>query len=370
MKKWYPRMLAALFCLFLFVPGILLLFGPKETYSEREKRYLAQGPAWSWEGLLDGSSRTDLEAWLEDQFPGRDAWVGLNAYWTLATGRNAWQDIYLAREDYLLKAPEKLNLENFQKSLKRFESFAADSGLPTSMLLVPTPGAAKEALLPMGHLPYHDELLYETAAETLDHVALLDPRAALAQGDVYYHTDHHLTSCGNYQLYTAWREARGLSYLPTEAYVVETIDGFYGTAWSGSGYWLTPPDAVELWDSGATVSVTVSDGGKEPMTADSLFFREHLEELDKYPVFLDGNHTLTEIHNPDAPEGTLLIIKDSYAHGFAPFLADHYQHIYLLDLRFYRGSVTDFIQEKQVEELLYLYGISTLLTDTNSAWLF
>ena len=44
--------------------------------------------------------------------------------------------------------------------------------------------------------------------------------------------------------------------------------------------------------------------------------------------------------------------------------------MYLLDLRYYRGNVTQLVQDYGVEELLFLYGTSTLLTDTNSAWLF
>ena len=41
-----------------------------------------------------------------------------------------------------------------------------------------------------------------------------------------------------------------------------------------------------------------------------------------------------------------------------------------LDLRYYRGKVSDFTADHNVDELLFLYGTSTLLTDTNSAWLF
>ena len=59
--------------------------------------------------------------------------------------------------------------------------------------------------------------------------------------------------------------------------------------------------------------VTISDAGVDPVVQDSLFFREHLEEDDKYPVFLDGNHGLVKIENQSAPKGSLLIVKDSFA---------------------------------------------------------
>lgn len=103
--------------------------------------------------------------------------------------------------------------------------------------------------------------------------------------------------------------------------------------------------------------------------SDSLFFTEHLADLDKYPVYLDGNHSLVTIENPAAEGGTLLVIRDSFAHCLATFLAQEYQTIYLVDLRYYRGSLSQFVTDHEVDELLYLYGMDTLLTDTNSAWL-
>lgn len=373
MEKRRNWLCTAVFCLFLFGTAAALFLLPQRTYSEREKRYLAETPDLSWSGILDGSVQKELEAWLADQFPGRDAYVGLNAYWTLASGRNALQKYYFSGEEYLIGAPAGEDLSIFEKSLARFDGFAASCGVPVSMIMVPSTGWLKEPLLPAFHSAYPDEQMFEEASQ-LEHLTFYDFRQALRQADqtqsVAYRTDHHLTSYGNYILYAAWRQANGLPYLQPEDYAVETVPGFRGTTWSGSGYWLTPPDTLELWDSGAQVAVTITDGGEDPVTGSSLFFRDHLEELDKYPVFLDGNHCQVEIHNPSAPKGTLLLIKDSYAHCFTTFLAGHYETIYMLDLRYYRGSITDFIAEHGVEEVLFFYGTSTLLTDTNSAWLF
>lgn len=373
MKKLQSYLCPIVFCVFIFVMAVLLLFQPEREYSQREKRYLATAPEWSVEGILDGSAQTDLEAWTADQFPGRDAFMGINTYWTFASGRNALQDVYLCQEDYLINAPVTLNLSTFETNLTRFNGFAASCGVPASMVLVPSAGWLKEDLLPAGHLEYHDDLLFERAGELLTDVTFYDFRQALLAADevgqVCYRTDHHLTAFGNYTLYDAWMTAKGESALDAADYAIEEVGGFRGTTWSGSGYWLTPAESVELWDSGAEVSVTITDGGKEPIYADSLFFRDHLEELDLYPVYLDGNHCEVGIVNEDAPERTLLIIKDSYAHCFAPFLTEHYETIYLLDLRYYRGEVSTFIEENGVDEVLFFYGAETLLTDTNSAWL-
>lgn len=374
MKRWTQWLCPAVFVVAIFAGAAALLFQPKKTYSEREKRYLAELPTLTWATLEDGTAQTQWETWLSDHFPARDVFVGLNAYEKLLTGRNALEKIYFARDNYLINAPTALDMELFTTNLQRFDNFAKNTGLPASLVLVPSTGSMKESLLPMGHGPYPDDQLFETARETVTAMTACDLRQQLAQADaaqpVFYHTDHHLTAYGAYTLYAAWREAQGLSARPQSDYTVTSYDGFYGTTWSGSGYFLTPPDTVELWDSGLTPTVTITDGGKDPVVSDSFFFPDHLRELDKYPVYLDGNHTLTKIENPNAPDGTLLVIKDSYAHAVAPFLTEHYSTVYLLDLRFYRGSVTDFVKEQGVDELLFLYGASTLLTDTNSAWLF
>ena len=75
------------------------------------------------------------------------------------------------------------------------------------------------------------------------------------------------------------------------------------------------------------------------------------------------------IHNPEATGGNLLIIRDSYAHCLSTFLAADYQNIYLIDMRYYRQSVSQFVEEHPVDRVLYLYGMDNLITDTNSVWL-
>jgi hypothetical protein len=370
-KKWLSP---TVFCAFLLVFFVLLIISPDTEYSEKEKRYLETSPEISLSSILDGSYQKKLEDWIADQFPGRDLWVGLHAYSQLLLGKNAHQSIYMADNGYLINAPATQDLTDFEKTLQRFDKFAGSTNLPATLLMVPSTGYLHEAALPMGHDLYPDDDMYALASSLAQNLSVIDVRDALVNANSYkpvaYRTDHHLTSYGNHVLYSALREFEGKSSFSPEHYQIEIVPGFRGTTWSGSGYWLTPADDLEIWDSGIEPTVTITDGGQPDVTSDTMYFRTHLEELDKYPVFLDGNHALTTITNPNAEEGTLLIVKDSYAHGFAPFLAEHYQTVYLLDLRYYRGKVSDFTADHNVDELLFLYGTSTLLTDTNSAWLF
>lgn len=69
-----------------------------------------------------------------------------------------------------------------------------------------------------------------------------------------------------------------------------------------------------------------------------MYFYNHLEEDDKYPVFIDGNHAMTRIKNTNAAGGKILLVKDSFSHCLAPFLAENYSEVILVDMRYYKTA--------------------------------
>ena len=101
-----------------------------------------------------------------------------------------------------------------------------------------------------------------------------------------------------------------------------------------------------------------------------MFFKENLKVADKYPVFLNGNQGYVKIENPTAKGGTLLVVRDSFGQNFVPFLAHNYKEIYMIDLRYYRNSLAAIGQTAKIDEVLFIYGIDTLLTDSSTSYLF
>ena len=207
MKTLWKALPGLVFVLFLAVMALGLLFLPTKEYSENEKRYLAKPPELSVSEIMEGKTQKELEDYTADQLPGRDLFVGINAYWSLATGRNAAQDIYLCREDYLINAPKQAKPEVYQSNLTRFDEFAQSTGLPADMVIIPSTGYLMEPVLPAFHGRYDDDALFAQAQGALQHIRLLDVRESLktaaAQRQVCYRTDHHLTAYGNYLIYQA-----------------------------------------------------------------------------------------------------------------------------------------------------------------------
>lgn len=371
-KKIKPIMPSVAFLLIIFILSAALFVLPKKDYSENEKRILAKAPEFNVKALADGKFTKDLESFVSDQFPLRDFFVGVNSYFNLICGRNSTAPVYYGKDGYLIGAPADLNTDTAQKNVQKFSAFAKDNNLKATIMVVPQCGYVMDDKLPSVHGEYTDGRIFDVIAQNKGEMTFIDVREAFdkVKNDVqlYYKTDHHITSAGAYELYKLYAEENGFA-VPS-AYEIKTEPGFYGTAYSKGGYWLSAPDEIEMWhNKELKVTVEITEPGKDVVKNGSVFFTDRLSESDKYPVYLDGNHSLTKITNPDAKGGKILVIKDSFAHCFTGFLAEQYSEIYMVDMRYYRTSVSELVEENNITEVLYLYGTESMGTDTNSVWL-
>ena len=365
------RWLILLFCGYIGIFPFLYPCLPKRTFSESEQRALASMPNASVADILSGDFESDFEVWLSDHVPARNAFVGLNALYELFSGRNGLSGVILGEDGRLFGAPSALDSEAIVRKCSRINAFAETVDLPVSVILIPTSGFINQDALPALHAAFHDSDLATLVRDSLSQdIDFLWPEASYRSigGDaLYYRTDHHYTSYGAYVAYCLYAQSIGMTPREASDYDIERVDGFYGTMYAKSGLWSIAPDIMELWRSRNPGAITVSFDDRE--ASDSLFFPEHLDEMDKYPVFLDGNHALVTIESDRAEGENLLIIRDSFGHCFAPFLADDFQRISLVDLRYYRLPVSELVRSLDIDRVLVLYGADTFLTDTNLSWL-
>lgn len=350
--------------------------GPKAERSALEKRVLAEPPKLTPGRVADGRWMEQAENYLSDHFPARDALVGINAYLRQGAGLNAAGEIYRGQDGWLLAAPLNPDTQILERNLDAIAAFTQRCGLPASLLAVPSAGAVEMDQLPALHDTYPDAALLEYITEQLDGILQIpDLLTAFTQAEnrtaLYYRTDHHWTSAGAYMGYRAYCAAMGEEAVDQRAFIVTQSPGFYGTSYAKSGLWATPPDTLTLWeDETLETQVTIWDDNKPaPTQQQGLFFRTHLEEPDQYPVFLDGNHGRVRI-TTNRPGGRLLIVRDSFAHCLAPFLAEQYSQIDLLDLRYFKKqSVSEYLAEYPADAVLFCYGLDSLTTDKNIAQL-
>lgn len=367
MKKKHDILTVGLFLLALLLVPLWWLLSPRKTFSESERRYLAEPPKLSAQSLKAWAYDDAVETYLADQLPGRDGLVGLNAYTVLLSGRQVSQEIWRDREGYLVEAPVTAAPEQVQKRLDRMAALGEKTGLPVYVLAVPSTGYVRRGTLPEALASlYHDEDILQQIVQTPGIVAVDIAETFLNEGQSwYYRTDHHWTGQGAYAAYRVFMATARHEALGYDSWYHHTVSGYVGSTRSRSALWLTGSDTLTIDEPMDTpVQVTFSD---DPQTYDSLFFYDHLQEYDWYPLFLDGNHPITVVENraaaSDAP--TLMLVKDSFGNTLAPLLIPSYKKIVLLDPRYYRGSVADLCREQGADEILFCYSLERIATDLN-----
>lgn len=350
-----------LFCGFLAVMMALYLFLPKADFSEREKRYLAEAPALLWEDVASGQWGSDAESYMADHIPGRDFFVGLNAYYDLLSGRQKTKDIWLAGDSRLVEAPVVHKQSAIDSNMSFINRFAETVGQDVDLMIVPSAGWA------CGLEGYADSrIIQDIYGKAGNHLRSLDVTEVFAnRPDLYFKTDHHWNSAGAYAAYESYMTSLGRTYPSEEAFEKNVCGQFQGSTYSRSALWLTGAEDLELWTGSDNLTVT---NGESEQIHQGVFYPERLEEADKYTVFLDGNHSIVRIQNPDA-SGKLLVIRDSYSNSLGCFLAESYAEVILVDLRYYRQPVSQLVAEEAVDDILVCYSLSNFLTDVNIMWL-
>ena len=188
-----------------------------------------------------------------------------------------------------------------------------------------------------------------------------------SRGDyIYYRTDHHWTAYGAYIAYCEYVRRLGYDAVPLDRINIEHASrSFLGSLHSKVLTDEAEPDVIDIYtsDGANVISMKKTDPYGNVSEYDGVFLREHLEDKDKYLTYLGENVPLVEITS-DSGGGSLLIIKDSYANCFAPFLTKHFSKVTLVDMR-YIMNIEDYVDLSEYSGVLILYNASTFAQDGN-----
>ena len=97
---------------------------------------------------------------------------------------------------------------------------------------------------------------------------------------------------------------------------------------------------------------------------DTLYDDKYLNEKDKYSYYLSNNSSIIEIDTNVDNNEQLLIIKDSYANSLIPFLVNHYKKLIIIDPRYYKSSIIDYINNNNIKNVLFIYNMNTIDKDS------
>jgi len=366
--KTHRNLLALLLLLFIGVIAALNVVMPVRTFSESENRMLKQLPRFSLQALLSGTFTSDFEKYVSDQFVFRDMWIGAKTDTDRIMGKKKSNGIYLGKDGYLIQnflPPVEEDMEEKVNAIHAFDH--ATPGLRKYMMLVPTAAALYRDKLPK-YAVVGDEEAYLRKIRSLLHpnIRFVDVFPALyaeREQPIFYKMDHHWTTQGAYVAYLELCKQMGLTPQREEEFNIRQVtDKFYGSLHSKSGFRHIQPDSIELYLPKNQEKYTVTSV-EEGLTTDSLYAMEQLQGKDKYAVFLNGNHALVQIKTAFPNGKKLLVVKDSYANSFIPFLLKHFSEIDVIDLRYYEGDLASFVKERNIQDMLLLYNANTFFED-------
>ena len=321
-----------------------------------------QKPQFTIVDFVSGKFSDELEQYLTDQVPLRDDWVTLKIYLELAVGKRESGGVYIGRDKYLMDkftSYSKKQLAANAAALAELQKKLAAEDISMDTILVPVAAQVLTDKLP-AYAPVADyaailEVLTDAGVDTVD---MLTALAAHSGENIYYRTDHHWTSLGAYYAYCAWR---GIEPNADEWTQEILCDNFHGTTWNKVPLLTVPAEEITAWYKHEYHNVSYNGGEYE---TNSIYECKYLSGSDQHAVFLNSNQAQTVISG-SGKSGKLLLIKDSYGNTFSQFPVEDYAEVHVLDLRFFKGDVTEYAKENDITDALVLYGVQNFVKDTN-----
>jgi hypothetical protein len=392
-----------LFALVLLVGGLLFLTLPKQSVSQAEKRGLAPPPHWSAQAALSGDLFRSIDDYYSDHFVFRDTFlamadrvkslrgIGSADVQVFDTTTPSSAPAVAVADNNRLAPPAPANSDLDQGDYANIRSVVVYKGRAVQIAMGSYLSAARFAgvaneyhrtlgpdvkvyvmAIPVGsdfYLPHaidHGEMrerenIQQIYSDLDPGVVGVDAYSQMSQHTaeyIEYRTDHHWTGLGAYYAYRAFATAAGFTPLPLSAMTKKTIPNFLGSL-----YYYTRSDTlkqnVDQVDYYVipypTQEYVYNSLTARPMAAH--VYQETAKGGNAYGVFIGGDHPLTEIVSPNAPtQRKIVIIKDSYANAFAPYLASHYREVWVVDYRYFKGNIASLMRQHGINEILFAHN--------------
>jgi len=349
---------------------VLFLVLPDRQSSETENRNLQQFPKLSFNTLTQGRFESQFDDYIADQFPGRDAWISAQATISRFAGNTLSHNIFLGKDGYLIQAFTSPTVERYEQILSEFREMTEKSnGAAVYAIIAPTAAGILKDKLPANAFPeisgdedsFIDRLKTDITGMGISFIDLRKDISDLAASGVqaYYRTDHHWTTDSAYEAYKAFSETAGTGTADVKYQRLAAADDFRGTLSASSGYRVSQTDTIFVYlsdDEPEYVMTNRDTGEKRASVYDTSF----LGTRDKYALFMGGNHGELKIQTAADSDRSILVIKDSYANCFIPFLISDFQNIIIIDPRYYLGSIDQLIKDEGITDILFLYNAQTL----------
>lgn len=370
-RRWIESFVGKAFIISLLVLIIANIIYPSQKKSEEENRMLMQKPKMTVGSLTSGSYMGQYEKYQADQFVGRNWLRKLKVTLNRIGGSKEENGVFIGKKNQLLEdivVPDSEVLKGNVDAIKTFTQEYED--IPVSMILVPDAASVLSSSLPsLATVADQNASISQVKKDLGDSVQWVDAVQTMnkhSDEKIYYKTDHHWTTLGAFYTFQGAASTLGIDADVSSGYVSYPVaTDFNGTLAAKSGCKMGVKEEIDIYvpkDADNDVIVNYVD---EQVKTTSLYEESMLDTRDKYALFLGGNTSLIDIKTLATEQKRLLVVKDSYANCFVPFLTPYFREIVMLDPRYYTGNIQDVMETYQITDVLFLYNGNTFFQDNN-----
>ena len=327
--------------------------GDKDTKQQESQTAAEIGNTDGTEAVTETESQEP-----EPQYPEITSDGKVKSYQSVVTVDDAAYELYTYLDDVA---------ENYAKSVNKVAS-ALDGKADVYDMVIPLssgitfPDNLKDEI----NSSDQHQAMQDIQAKMSDKVKTIDIYDALMQHRneyIYFRTDHHWTALGAYYAYEQFCAAKGIDPEELSEYETKEFDGFLGSFYNDTSdaKLKADPDTVTAYvpHDESVLHVTASDGTRYdwPVIYDVSNYGAGL----KYSTFIASDNPYTEIENKSLTDGSAcVVVKESFGNAFIPFLVDHYQTIYVVDYRYWTGSVSELAEAKGATDVIFLNNLSMI----------
>lgn len=346
--------------LYLLAIFFINLLSPSLSFSNEENRTLASKPKINFNNAMDGSYFTSYNKYLEDQFWNRNMWKSLKTNFEKEIGLKKIDNIYFGENNRLIEEAVVPNAYFLERRVGNINKFIDNyNELNIEFILIPNKIGIYYNEVGANNIQkdiYHDFVAH--FADDLFPINCFDILNNHKNENIFYNTDHHYTSLAARYISESLYDKKDVEY---DKYIVN--NNFIGTSANKIAYY-NKADSIELYIPKEEVSyyLTYNDEEKEYT---SIYDDSKQYSYNPYEIFFGGNKSIIDIRTNSENENKLLLIKDSYANSFIPYILSNYREIIIIDPRYYYDDINNLIADKQITDIMFFYNMNTFFEDTS-----
>lgn len=413
---------------FVGLAGVFLLL-PRSTYSELEKRELAEFPEFRLDKLKGAQYTSEVSHWFSDTEPYRDEFMtasmkvrdmlrvsfgddedaitfhstggdspateynnGIENQADFENNITADENAKIASAGIILvgKAPNVIALNAFGGEAtggKEFAKVASEYAreIPNAKVYVMAIPLASEFYLPekaksksKPQLPFIKNV-YGSLTDGAKGVNAYGALASHAEENIYLRTDHHWSPLGAYYAAQEFAKTAGVPFKDLSSYEKRVVHDFVGSMYGYSkdiSVKNSPEDFVYYMPKGVKYDVTyrnytinkdyqVTGEGKPVKGA---FFNHYKDGSGgAYSTFMGGDSRLTHVSTDTKNGRRLIVIKDSYGNPVPGYLFYSFEDIYVVDFRYFTHNIKKFAADNKVTDIVFCLNVFNVYSNSSAA---